>query len=106
LKNPSVTKSLKELTVGIDARQDAFRLNWETIFLWNAWQELDVVLSSIPTLQRVDICFDFGYLPGNNASILALGAEEHLPLLSERGIVTLREGNIDRLEEDTWAASR
>jgi hypothetical protein len=90
LKDPSVTKILKQLTIGIKARGDAFCSDWEKLFLSDTWQELDVVLCSISTLQRVDICINFGDLSRNIASILALGAQEHLPLLIERGIVFVR----------------
>jgi hypothetical protein len=55
------------------------------------------------SLRKVHICFDSEDLPITDASILALGAQ---PLLIERGIVFVRGGDIDHLEEDIWAGSR
>jgi hypothetical protein len=101
LKNPSITHSLKELTIGfVTYLENLVDSDWRDIYDSKVWKDLDYVLSSIPTLQRVHIYFDIesGHIPPQ----FWAGIWASMPLLKEWGILTLEEGYIKNLEREIW----
>jgi hypothetical protein len=101
LKNASITHSLKELMIGFITHLDNFvESDWRDIYDSKVWKDLDSVLSSIPTLQRVHIYFDIErcHIPPQ----FWTGMQASMPLLEEWGILMLEEGYIKNLEREVW----
>jgi hypothetical protein len=92
LKNPSVTKSLKELTFGVIFNDVIFN-EVETITRSNIkeWKDLDAILFSLPTLQKVLTVFT-GDLSSRDNSRLPDMIKRRLPRLKRRGILSVVAG--------------
>jgi hypothetical protein len=100
LKDSSVTQCLKELTIGVLV--DLIDFDWRDVYDSRIWKDLDSVLSSsIPALQRVLITFDIvrRVIPPQ----FWVGMRASMPLLEERGVLTLAEGYIHPLEHEIWS---
>jgi hypothetical protein len=92
LKNPSVIKSLKELTIGfLLTRQDS-----TTLPKFEGWTDLDTILFSLPILQKIDIHVHF-LVERINTSQLQCAMQGRFPLLESRGILSVVSGNIHDL---------
>jgi hypothetical protein len=93
LKNPSVTKSLKELTIGIifDQAESTTLPNFE------GWKDLDAILFSLPILQKVFAVLVGFSLEDTSESQLQSIIPARLPLLESRGILSVVSGTIPDL---------
>jgi hypothetical protein len=102
LKDSSVTQCLKELTIGVLV--DLINFNWRDVYDSKIWKDLDSIPSSIPALQRVHITFDIvgRVIPPQ----FWVGMRASMPLLEERGVLTLAEGYARLLEYDVWSLGR
>jgi hypothetical protein len=103
LKDPSVTQSLKELTVIFltPARGHGFEeSNWRCLHASKIWTDLDRACSLILTLRRVHIQFDF-----DRCEIpiwFWACIRKSLLSLDELGILNIKEGGVLELEKNTW----
>jgi hypothetical protein len=106
LKDTLVTQSLKELTIGVITYLDDFldESGWRDVYDSKIWKDLDFVLSSIPSLQRVLIAFDIDS-PDIPPQFWA-GMRASMPLLKELGVLTLAEGLVHPLECEIWSLGR
>jgi hypothetical protein len=102
LSDASITGSLKELTIAIHAQRNLRDGDWLQLFHSHTWHELDVILGSAPALQRVLIYFDVGPYYRTHSTASVLETRDSLPLLNERGIVSVEMGRIEDLEADIW----
>jgi hypothetical protein len=103
LKDTPVTQSLKGLTIGVITYLDIFldSAGWRDLYDSKIWKDLDFVLSSIPSLQRVLITFDIDS-PDIPPQFWA-GMRASMPLLEELGVLTLAEGLVHPLEYEIWS---
>jgi hypothetical protein len=89
LKSPSVIKSLKELTIGflfIGSRS-------RTLPKFGGWTDLDIILFSLPILQKIVIHVHF-LVERISTSQLQCAMQGRLPLLESRGILSVVSGGI------------
>jgi hypothetical protein len=101
LKNPLVTKSLEELTIGLQINSKDWRnLGWYISNLeW--WEDLDTILVPLPTLKQVLVYVDFSAVPTSTAE-MQIAMDGCMPLLEARGILKVVSGRIEDLEKDIW----
>jgi hypothetical protein len=90
LKNPSVTKSLKEFTIGIIFDYDEL-IRWPN---FEGWKCLDAILFSLPTLQKV-LTVLVGFTSTSQLPSIIQG---RLPLLESCGILSVVSGTIRDLQ--------
>jgi hypothetical protein len=90
-KNPSVTKSLKELNIGFLIQQQEFT----TLPNFEGWKDLDAILFPLPTLQKILILVYF-MAEDISTSQLQSAMQGQFPLLEGRGILSIT-GNFDDL---------
>jgi hypothetical protein len=105
LKNSSVTRCLKELTIGFVSHQyiQSTRIDWiwQDILNSKVWKDLDLILSSVSTLQQVLIHFYFSSCNTVPGPFWA-GMRDSMPLLQERGILLFKTKGDAHPERDMW----
>jgi hypothetical protein len=101
LKNPQATKSLEELTIGLQINsKDSEDLGWYiSKFEW--WEDLDTILVPLPTLKQVLVYVDFSAAPTSTAQI-QIAMDGRMALLEARGILKVVSGRINDLEKEIW----
>ena len=103
LRDPQITKSLKELTFGIQVY--GYDPDWEqglaTMSGFTGWEDLDLLLCSVTTLRRVVIHVEFPPQTVDPTD-LQLAMQGRLHNMGERGILSVVLGKIDDLEKDLW----
>jgi hypothetical protein len=106
LRNPLVTKSLEELTIGLPFCRSLRRLGEDlgchiSKFEW--WEDLDTILVPLPTLKQVLVYVDFSAAPTSTSTAqLQIAMDGRMPLLEARGILKVVSGSIDDLEKEIW----
>ena len=97
LKHSPPTKSLKELTISI--RIFRSRHGCEE---FEGWKVLDLVISTLPSLERVVINLDFPLHPPLSYAYVIPAMRGLLPLSESRGILSIVTDDDTQLEEDMW----
>jgi hypothetical protein len=100
-EDPQATKSLEELTIGLQINsKESENLGWYVSNLeW--WEDLDTILVLLPTLKEVLISVDFSAAPASTAQ-MQIAMDGRMPLLEARGILKVVSGSIDDLEKEMW----
>ena len=99
LKLSPPTKSLKELTISTQM----FAIKEVTDFA--GWKDLDFVISTLPSLEKVVINLHFLLYPAVSSAYARPGMQRLLPLSESRGILSIVVGSNIQLEKDLWSSS-
>jgi hypothetical protein len=101
LKDTPLRETLKDLTIGVMMlRTNLIHSNWLDFYDAAVWKDLDLVLSSITTLQRTLIHLDALCL--DIPPQVRTGIRSSMPLIEQRGILIFKSNGDVLPERDMW----